>query len=161
MLEPNFRFPLHRFNESGHYNAADHRAESAGVPVSKGGAPVLLRFLSNIAARFGVEVGEKAAAQLLPVVGAVGGLSLNIMFTAHFQRIAEGHFTVRRLERTYGAAAGRAAGQRECGKGTRLGLSSPACIRENSPQLSRRVAHAILGGASYLGAPPWHWCEDP
>ena len=35
MLEPNFRFPLHRFNESGHYNAADHRAESAGVPVSK------------------------------------------------------------------------------------------------------------------------------
>ena len=35
MLEPNFRFPLHRFNESGHYTAADHRIESSGVPVSK------------------------------------------------------------------------------------------------------------------------------
>ena len=35
MLEPNFRFPLHRFNGSGHYNAADHRRESAGIPVSK------------------------------------------------------------------------------------------------------------------------------
>ena len=35
MLEPNFRFPLHQFNESGHYNADDHRRESAGVPVSK------------------------------------------------------------------------------------------------------------------------------
>jgi predicted TIM-barrel fold metal-dependent hydrolase len=35
MLEPNFRFPLHRFNASGHYNAADHRIESAGIPVTK------------------------------------------------------------------------------------------------------------------------------
>jgi predicted TIM-barrel fold metal-dependent hydrolase len=35
MLEPGFRFPLHQFNASGHYDAADHRAESSGVPVSK------------------------------------------------------------------------------------------------------------------------------
>lgn len=35
MLDPDFRFPLHRFNASGHYNADDHRTESAGVPVSK------------------------------------------------------------------------------------------------------------------------------
>jgi predicted TIM-barrel fold metal-dependent hydrolase len=35
MLESNFRFPLHLFNVSGHYTAADHRVETAGVPVSK------------------------------------------------------------------------------------------------------------------------------
>jgi hypothetical protein len=28
---------------------------------------------------------------------------LNVLFTSHFQRLAEGHFTVRRLERKYGA----------------------------------------------------------
>ena len=70
--------------------------------LTKEGAPVLISFLSKIAARFGVEVSEKAAAQMIPVAGAAGGLTLNVLFTQHFQRLAEGHFTVRRLERTYG-----------------------------------------------------------
>ncbi len=69
---------------------------------AKGGAPVLVRFLSNIASRFGVEVAEKVTAQMVPVVGAAGGLVLNVAFTSHFQRVAEGHFTVRELERRYG-----------------------------------------------------------
>ncbi len=73
----------------------------------KKGAPALLQFLSKIAARFGIEVTEKAAAQLVPIAGAVGGMSLNVLFTSHFQRLAEGHFAVRRLERTYGAEAVR------------------------------------------------------
>jgi glycerate kinase len=63
---------------------------------------VLISFLARIAARFGLEVSEKVAAQLIPVAGAAGGLALNVMFTSHFQRLAEGHFTVRRLERKYG-----------------------------------------------------------
>jgi hypothetical protein len=70
--------------------------------VAKEGAPVLISFLAKIAARFGLEVSEKAAAQLIPVAGAAGGLALNVMFTHHFQQIAEGHFTVRALERQYG-----------------------------------------------------------
>lgn len=70
--------------------------------LTKEGAPALLAFISRIAARFGLEVSEKAAAQLVPVAGAAGGLALNIMFTDHFQRLAQGHFTVRRLERKYG-----------------------------------------------------------
>jgi hypothetical protein len=69
----------------------------------KEGAPVLISFLSKIAARFGIEVSEKAAAQLIPVAGAAGGLALNVLFTRHFQRLAQGHFTIRRLERTYGS----------------------------------------------------------
>ena len=74
----------------------------------KEGAPALVSFLAKIAARFGLEVSEKAAAQLIPVAGAAGGLALNILFMRHFQRLAEGHFIVRRLERTYGADAVRA-----------------------------------------------------
>jgi glycerate kinase len=70
----------------------------------KEGAPVLISFLGKIAARFGIEVSEKAAAQLIPVAGAAGGLALNVLFTRHFQRLAQGHFTIRRLERIYGAA---------------------------------------------------------
>jgi hypothetical protein len=72
--------------------------------VSREGAPALVSFLGRIATRFGVEVSEKAAAQLIPIAGAAGGLALNVLFTQHFQRLAEGHFTVRRLERKYGAA---------------------------------------------------------
>lgn len=75
--------------------------------VVKEGAPALVSFLAKIAARFGLEVSEKAAAQLIPVVGAAGGLALNVLFTMHFQRLAEGHFTVRRLERKYGLEAVR------------------------------------------------------
>ncbi|HLJ69752.1 MAG TPA: EcsC family protein [Roseiarcus sp.] len=66
-------------------------------------APVLVRLVSQIAARFGVVVSEKLAAQALPVVGAVGGAAVNLAFVQHFQTIARGHFTVRRLERAHGA----------------------------------------------------------
>ena len=62
----------------------------------------IVSFLARIAARFGIEVSEKAAAQLIPIAGAAGGLAINVIFSQHFQRIAEGHFTIRRLERIYG-----------------------------------------------------------
>ena len=80
----------------------DAAAYVAQKGLAKEGAPALVSFLSKIAARFGLEVSEKAAAQLIPVAGAAGGLALNVLFTKHFQRIAWGHFTVRRLERKYG-----------------------------------------------------------
>ena len=67
------------------------------------GGPAVLSFLAKIAARFGVEVTDKVAAELVPVIGAVGGLGLNVLFSHHFQSLAEGHFTVRQLERKYGA----------------------------------------------------------
>jgi hypothetical protein len=72
-------------------------------------APVLISFLARIASRFGLEVSEKAAAELVPIAGAAGGLALNVLFNNHFQGIAEGHFTVRRLERQYGHDAVREA----------------------------------------------------
>lgn len=72
-------------------------------------APVLISFLSRVAARFGLEVGEKLAAELVPIAGAAGGLAVNVLFNNHFEALAQGHFTVRRLERQYGADAVREA----------------------------------------------------
>ncbi len=67
-------------------------------------APAVVRLLTQIAARFGVIVSEKAAAQAAPVLGAVGGAAVNAAFAAHFQTLARGHFIVRRLERRHGAS---------------------------------------------------------
>ena len=67
------------------------------------GAPVLVRFIANVASRFGVVVTQKVAAQALPIIGALGGAAVNYAFIDHFQDVARGHFTVRRLERQYGA----------------------------------------------------------
>ena len=66
------------------------------------GAPALVRLAAQIASRFGVVVSQKVAAQAVPVVGAIGGAAVNAAFMNHFQAIARGHFTVRRLERAYG-----------------------------------------------------------
>lgn len=85
----------------------DAAAYIAQKGIAKEGAPALVSFVSKIAARFGIEVTDKAAAQLVPIAGAAGGLALNVLFMHHFQRIAQGHFIVRRLERKYGPAAVR------------------------------------------------------
>jgi hypothetical protein len=67
-------------------------------------APVVVRFVSQIAARFGVVVSEKIAAQAAPVIGAIGGAAVNAAFAEHFQTLARGHFIVRRLEREHGSS---------------------------------------------------------
>ena len=66
------------------------------------GGPLLVRFVAQVASRFGVVVTQKVAAQAVPVVGALGGAAVNYAFIEHFQDVARGHFTVRRLERAYG-----------------------------------------------------------
>jgi hypothetical protein len=71
-------------------------------------APVILRVVSQIATRFGVVVSQKLAAQSVPIIGAAGGAAVNYAFIDHFQTVARGHFTVRRLERIYGADVVRA-----------------------------------------------------
>ncbi len=65
------------------------------------GAPVLLRLIAQVATRFEIDVTEKLAAQAIPLIGAAGGAAINVMFMNHFQDMAHGHFTIRRLQRTY------------------------------------------------------------
>jgi hypothetical protein len=65
-------------------------------------APVIVQLIRQIAQRFGIQVSEKAAAQLVPIIGAVSGAAINTLFIDHFQDMSRGHFTVRRLEKKYG-----------------------------------------------------------
>jgi hypothetical protein len=108
------------FTESGYFATrglfAKTVSEAArylvGRSVTDEASPVLVRFLSQIGARFGVVVSQKLAVQAVPVLGAAGGAAVNYAFLTHFQRIAHGHFTIRRLERIYGREAIRAEYER-------------------------------------------------
>ena len=81
-------------------------SEAAEFMIEKGltekSAPVLMKFIIKIAQRFGIQITEKAAAQAIPALGAAGGALINTIFIGHFQDMAQGHFTVRKLERAYG-----------------------------------------------------------
>ncbi|HZJ36620.1 MAG TPA: EcsC family protein [Gillisia sp.] len=96
--------------ESGYYVTrallTKSMTEAAEFIAKKGfveeGAPVLVRFFANISSRFGIQVSEKAAAQAVPIIGAISGAALNTIFIDHFQDMATGHFIVRKLERNYG-----------------------------------------------------------
>ena len=81
--------------------ASTYLAERSTVSAS---TPVVNSLVSEVASRFGVIVSERFAASAVPVLGAVGGATVNVIFMNHFQRVAQGHFTVRRLERVYGPA---------------------------------------------------------
>ena len=74
-------------------------------------APPLLQLISKIGSRFGVVVSQKAAAQAIPIIGAVGGALINSYFIDHYQDLARAHFGIRRLERVYGSATVREAYQ--------------------------------------------------
>lgn len=65
-------------------------------------APVVTRMVSEIASRFGLVWSERFVAGGVPVLGALGGATLNMIFMDHFERVAQGHFTIRRLEREHG-----------------------------------------------------------
>jgi EcsC family protein len=80
-------------------DALRHIAEKGIV---EKGAPAIVHLITAVASRFSISVSEKAAAQAIPILGAVGGALINTMFINHFQRMARGHFIVRRLERVHG-----------------------------------------------------------
>jgi EcsC protein family len=84
----------------------------ASQTLAEESAPALVRLIAVIAARFQLQVSEKAAAQLVPIIGAAGGAVINLLFIDHFQDMSRGHFTVRRLERQYGTEAVRSAYER-------------------------------------------------
>lgn len=76
--------------------------------VAQESAPAMVRLVAQIAGRFGVVVSQKAAAQAAPLIGALSGAAINVAFTDHFQTLARGHFTMRRLERVYNPVMVRA-----------------------------------------------------
>ncbi|KVM95046.1 EcsC family protein [Burkholderia diffusa] len=71
----------------------------------------VFKLVQTVASRFSVQVTEQMAAKSIPAIGAVLGATVNTLFIDHFQQMAHGHFTVRRLERKYGPVAVKAAYQ--------------------------------------------------
>lgn len=72
-----------------------------GRGLAKGIGPYLVKLIGSISTRYGIVVSEKILAQSLPVLGAITGAAINTIFMDHFQKMASGHFTIRRLERIY------------------------------------------------------------
>ncbi|MBW1635478.1 MAG: EcsC family protein [Deltaproteobacteria bacterium] len=79
-------------------DAAKYIAEKG---LSQKSSPALIKLISQISSRFGIQVSEKMAAQAIPVIGAVGGAIINTLFIDHFQAMARGHFIILRLEKKY------------------------------------------------------------
>lgn len=74
-----------------------------GKPLAHAPIPAGVNLIRGIVSRFGIVISDKAAAQMVPVVGGISGALLNWVFMQHFQDTARGHFIVRRLERKHGS----------------------------------------------------------
>ena len=104
-------------HESGYFAVRAAMARSmtgalrqlAGRGLVDESASAIVRLVGQIGSRFGIVVSQKFAAQAVPVLGALGGAAVNAAFMDHFQTLARGHFTVRRLERIYGPGTVRLA----------------------------------------------------
>jgi hypothetical protein len=96
--------------ETGYYSVRLALASSVSAAldqvtrhgVAAHGTPAAVAFVRSVASRFGIRLSQKAAAQMVPLLGAAGAAAVNAIFISHFQEMARSHFTVRRLERLYG-----------------------------------------------------------
>ncbi len=91
--------------EAAAQQTAKHAARGAahGIQLTPAQtAAWLAQIVEAVAQRFGIKVTEKFALQAAPVLGAVSGAAINTMFISHYQDMARGHFTIRRLEGKYG-----------------------------------------------------------
>jgi hypothetical protein len=79
--------------------AARQMVERGAINAS---TPIMARLIGEIVGRFGLAIGDRFASGMVPMIGAVGGATVNMIFMDHFQRVARGHFIVRRLERQFG-----------------------------------------------------------
>jgi len=83
-------------------NATSYATKHGMSSVLQGTNSTIMKLISAVASRFSIQVSEKFVAQAIPVIGAAGGGAINLAFINHFQHMAKAHFTIRRLERSYG-----------------------------------------------------------
>ena len=95
--------------------------EEAGKHAAETLSPSLARWLAElidkIATRYGITISEKIAAQMVPIVGAAAGATLNALFMDYYQDMARGHFILKRLELTYGEEAVKASAKKYAASG--------------------------------------------
>lgn len=90
-------------------NATAYASKHGLGGILQGSNNALIKLIGAVASRFSIQVSEKFVAQAIPLIGAAGGGSINLAFINHFQNMAKAHFTVRKLERKYGAELVRKA----------------------------------------------------
>jgi hypothetical protein len=96
-------------SETGYYairsilakTLADAATQLTAPALNKESSSLISKAINQVATRFTLPVSEKLAAQSIPVIGAVGGASINLLFIRYFQDIAHAHFSIHRLERDY------------------------------------------------------------
>ncbi len=59
--------------------------------------PAVKGLIAKVAPRLAVVLGQKLAAQTVPVLGAVAGAATNYAYTSYYQEIAHVHFGLRKL----------------------------------------------------------------
>ncbi len=59
--------------------------------------PAMQRLIAAVAPKLSVVLGQKLAAQSVPVLGAIAGGGTNFVYTRYYQQIARVHFGLRRL----------------------------------------------------------------
>ena len=140
-------------SESGYYAArialskaiAEASAYLAKQRLAKGSAPAIVRLIAMIAARFNVQVSQKAAAMMVPVVGAAGGAVSNVcMSNSQTPPLPRGHFMPGRSR----------ARHNSMGKSSRHGSKSPSA----GSKFSRTRLRPRRVGKSRSGAcrpSPW------
>jgi len=96
-------------SETGYYairsilarSLSEAASQLATPPLNKESASFMGKAINQIAARFSIPVSEKIAAQTIPVLGAISGASINLLFIRYFQDLAHAHFAMRYLEHQY------------------------------------------------------------
>lgn len=64
--------------------------------------PAVHRMIATVAPRLSVALGQKLAAQTVPVIGALAGAATNFAFARYYQEIAHVRFGLKRLSRDSG-----------------------------------------------------------
>lgn len=77
-----------------HDDGADMGFLSLRLSLSGGAAQKLI---AQVAPKLSVVLGQKLAAQAVPVIGALAGASTNYVFSGYYQQMAHVHFGLRRL----------------------------------------------------------------
>lgn len=77
-----------------HDDGADMGFLSLRLSLS-GGA--MQKLIAQVAPKLSVVLGQKLAAQAVPVIGALAGASTNYVFSGYYQQMAHVHFGLRRL----------------------------------------------------------------
>ncbi|MEO0750975.1 MAG: EcsC family protein, partial [Pseudomonadota bacterium] len=77
-----------------HDDGADMGFLGARVTVT---GPALQNLIATVAPRLATVLGQKLAAQTVPILGAAAGAATNYTYTSYYQQMAHVHFGLRRL----------------------------------------------------------------